>query len=71
MDYSKSKLYEIYSNKGDKIYLGATTLPLTKRLKKHINKYKSEYEICCSVKELFDEYGYENCKIRLIENFPC
>lgn len=41
MDYTKSKIYKIYSDKGPKYYIGSTTLDINKRLKKHINKYKS------------------------------
>ena len=41
MDYSKTKIYKIWSLKGDKIYVGATTKALLcQRMSKHRSNYK-------------------------------
>ena len=74
-DYSISKIYKIWSPKGDKIYIGSTTQQyLSQRLSKHNSDYKQwkkgkGYKIYSF--ELFDEYGPENCFIELLELKPC
>jgi len=59
-----ANIYKIYSNNGNKIYIGSTTQDIIKR----INKHKSCHNIrLCSSSILFDEYGIENCKVELIK----
>ena len=48
------------------IYIGSTCLPLSARMANHRKKSNT-----CSSKYLFQKYGVDNCKIVLIENFPC
>ena len=68
-DYSNSKIYMIEPTcdyeEGD-VYIGSTVRPLSERMSKHrSNKQK------CNSKLLFLKYGIENCKIILIEEYPC
>ena len=75
MDYSKTKIYKIWSPLGDKIYIGATTKKyLSERLVKHrqdYRKWKEEKRGYTTSFILFDEYGVENCNIELIEAKEC
>lgn len=74
-DYSNSKIYKIWSPKGDKIYIGSTTqLYLSSRMSKHMSDYKRwKQGLTWKVYsfDLFDEYGPENCFIELLELKPC
>ena len=75
MDYSKGKIYKIWSPLGDKIYVGATTKQyLSQRMTAHrmsYNKWKNgKYNNVRSF-VLFDEYGIENCIIELLEVKEC
>ena len=74
-DYSKNKIYKIYSHLGDKIYIGSTVCDLvSQRMVKHRDSYKywkkhnGNYTTSFI---LFEEYGVENCIIELIEAKPC
>ena len=67
-DYSKSKIYRLYC--GEDEYIGSTTRPLSERMNEHRMEYKKNYKRSCS-KTLFEKHGLENCKIELIEDFPC
>ena len=77
--YQNSKIYKIYSDLGDKVYIGCTTKQyLSQRMAKH----KYDYTYYKKKREdtgfafvysylLFDEYGIDNCKIELLEAYPC
>ena len=77
--YQNSKIYKIYSDLGDKVYIGCTTKQyLSQRMAKH----KYDYAYYKKKREdtgfafvysylLFDEYGVDNCKIELLEAYPC
>ncbi len=77
--YQKGKIYKIYSDLGDKVYIGCTTKQyLSQRMAKH----KYDYTYSKKKREdtgfafvysylLFDEYGVDNCKIELLEAYPC
>lgn len=54
-------IYSITSTKGDKVYIGSTVQPLYKRKSVH------KQMLTCSSKELFDEYGFENCVFTVLE----
>lgn len=74
-NYNNGKIYKIESPLGDKVYYGSTTKQyLSQRMTKHRGDYKQwlndKASLVMSYK-LFDEYGLENCKIVLIENYPC
>ena len=74
-DYSKTKIYKIESHLGDKIYVGSTAKHyLSQRFQQHKNDYKKWKQT--NVKKItsfdvFDLYGIDNCKIVLIEDYPC
>jgi hypothetical protein len=72
--YSNGKIYKITNNVDSKCYIGSTIQSLNTRMTKHKNGYKKYKEVTtnkCMNYDLFDEYGFENCKIELIEIFPC
>ena len=74
-DYSKNKIYKIYSYLGDKIYIGSTVYEfVSQRMVKHRDSYKQwkkNNEKYMRSFVLFEEYGIENCYIELIEAKPC
>ena len=72
MDYANGKIYKLVSNMTDKIYIGSTTQPLSKRKFTH----KADYNFWLSGKrryvssfEIFQVGG--DIEIVLIEEFPC
>jgi hypothetical protein len=74
-DYFNAKIYKIIPcepfDEGD-IYIGSTTNQLDKRLIEHeINYHKIFKKNMFSSEKLFNKYGFENCRIELIEQFPC
>ena len=76
--YSRGKIYKIEPFNGDDgdIYIGSTTKKyLSSRLAGHISLYKcykkSKFVSKVSSIYLFEKYGFENCQIYLIENYPC
>jgi hypothetical protein len=73
MDFSQGKIYKIYSDKTDKIYIGSTCKTLKSRLQTHKNNFtnfnKGLYKANVSVFELFRMY--DDVKIDLIENYVC
>ncbi len=77
--YQNSKIYKIYSDLGDKVYIGCTTKQyLSQRMAKHKYDYtyykkKREESGFAFVTSyiIFDEYGVNNCKIELLEVYPC
>jgi hypothetical protein len=74
-NYNNGKIYKIESTLGDKVYYGSTTKQyLSQRMTYHRNHYntwlKGKAGLVMAFK-LFDEYGLENCKIVLVENYPC
>jgi hypothetical protein len=76
MNYSKSKVYKIYSNLGNKIYVGSTTKDyLSQRMTKHREDYNlfknGKKDRTTNVYLIFDEYGIDNCKIELLEEKEC
>jgi len=75
MDYKNAKIYKIIDIGYTKMYIGSTTQPLYKRLSKHKCDYKRWKNGKLTKKitsfDLFDEFGIENCKIELVEEFKC
>ena len=75
MNYSKTKIYKIYSHLGDKCYIGSTTNDyLSNRMAKHRTGYtfwKKHNKQFLTSFILFEEYGIDNCIIELIEAKEC
>ena len=77
--YQQSKIYKIYSDLGDKVYIGCTTKKyLSQRMAKHkhdytyFKKWRADTGFAFVTSYLlFDEYGFDNCKIELLETYPC
>ncbi len=72
VNYSKGKIYMIEPiceyDEGD-VYIGSTTKKyLSDRMSQHRLDFKSN-KVRSSI--LFNKYGVENCKIVLVENYPC
>ena len=68
--YQRGKIYKIVDSGYNKCYYGSTINLLCQRIATHRERYKKNI-LECSVKEMFDEYGVDNCKIELVENYPC
>ena len=73
--YQNGKIYKIVDVGYNKCYIGSTCESLSKRMAKHRYTYsnylKGKKGATIRSFILFDEYGIDNCKIELIENFPC
>ena len=76
-DYANGRIYKIEpicEHDENEVYYGSTCQLLCKRMDKH----RSDYKCWLNGKrdktysyELFDKYGVENCKIYLVELYPC
>ena len=72
--YRAGKIYKITDMAYTECYIGSTTQPLCKRMAWHrrdYKQYKQEKAKFVLSYALFDKYGIDNCKIELIEDFPC
>ena len=75
VNYQNGKIYKIEDINGEICYIGSTTKELlSKRMAEHRSKYKlfldGEYERYTAF-NIFHKYGVENCRIILIELYPC
>lgn len=72
--YQNGKIYKIVDINYEKCYFGSTIQPLSKRMDGHrraYQKYKAGLSDYVSSYSMFDEYGVSNCKIELVETYPC
>ena len=71
--YENGKIYKIVDVGYNKCYIGSTTERLSKRFERHREHYRKRDQDNrkTSAFDLFDEFDVENCKIELIENYPC
>ena len=67
--YSRGKIYMLESDLTDEVYIGSTVQRLSKRKGHHKEFYVTNKKPTSACK-LFD-YGVNNVKIVLIEEFPC
>ena len=74
-DFTKGKIYKIINFTDKQIYVGSTVYSLSERMMGHGTKYKmwkrrkgKEYY---SSFILFENHGFDNCKMVLLENFCC
>jgi Uri superfamily endonuclease len=68
-DYQKAKIYKIVDVNEEMVYVGSTVNTLAKRMAHHRADYKRQHFITSHL--IFNKYGIENCKILLLENYPC
>ena len=72
--YAKAKIYKIVDNAYTDCYIGSTVQSLSTRMASHRRWYKS-YKAgntnYVTVYALFDLHGIDNCKIELVEEYPC
>lgn len=72
--YKNGKIYSLFNSVSDKVYVGSTCMPLSKRLSSHKYHYKSYKKGTTKTKSssiiLFEE-DFENVHIKLIEEYPC
>ena len=66
VNYNEGKIYKLWSDTSDNLYIGSTTCPLAQRLYKHKNAIKRGLSTTAiAMRE------HTNIRIELIENFPC
>ena len=74
-DFTKGKIYKIINFTDKQIYVGSTVYSLSERMMYHISKYKwwksRRTKQYCSSFILFENHGFDNCKIVLLENYSC
>lgn len=72
MDYQNGKIYKLISNQTNKVYVGSTCTPrLSTRIAGHRNSYIKWKNNKGRYVTSFELLKYDDCKIVLIENFPC
>jgi hypothetical protein len=72
--YKNGKIYKITDNSYTKCYYGSTVNSLAKRFSGHKTDYilfLANRRTNITIFSIFDEFGVENCKIELVELFPC
>ena len=71
IDYSKSKIYKISDINNEMVYIGSTAQKyLCSRMACHRCNFVKNRKQCSSFL-IFEKYGMDNCKIELLEVFPC
>ena len=74
-NYQNGKIYKVVDKSYEMCYIGSTIDTLPNRFKghkTHYNQYLQGNKLrFTSVFDMFDKYGIENCKIELIEKYPC
>ena len=72
--YNKGKIYRVCDNGYTKFSYGSTVQPLAVRMGGHRLDY-TRYKNCnfqkVSLFDIFDEFNQRNCKIELVELYPC
>jgi len=64
-DFSNGKIYKLVCDVSDSFYVGSTTTALSKR------RFQHSHHPMPGVKLLFDEIGWKELKIVLVEAWPC
>ena len=68
------EMYRVCDVGYTKFYYGSTIQPLSMRMGGHrdaCRRYKARNAHKSTIYDLFDEFGSENCKIELVEAYPC
>ena len=72
--FQDGKIYRVCDVGYTKFYYGSTVQALAMRMGGHrsdYKRYKAGKANKSTVYDLFDEFGHENCKIELVEPYPC
>jgi hypothetical protein len=72
--YNNGKIYRICDNAYTKFYYGSTVQQLAVRMGGHrvdYARYKNGNFQKVSLFDIFDEFNHLNCKIELVELYPC
>ena len=69
--FLNAKIYKIVDVGYNKCYIGSTCESLSQRMARHRDKYRWGKDRGRTANLIFDEYGIDNCKIELIEDFCC
>jgi len=74
--YENGKIYKIVDVGYNMCYYGSTVQSLANRMAGHRINYSGyllnkDTRRQCTVVQIFDTYGIDNCKIELIELYPC
>ncbi len=72
--FQNGKIYKVTDTLSRECYIGSTISSLKNRLACHRDHYKNYINRTyhyISIFDLFLKYGVENCKIELIEDYPC
>jgi len=75
--YRNGKIYKIepiYDHEENEVYYGSTTKFLYKRISEHKLNHRcwnNGMTHKLTVYDLFDKYGVENCRIYLVQEYPC
>ena len=70
-NFKNAKIYKIYKDSNDVIYIGSTCETLKNCLSKFRIKSKPRVNWSCDQFYMMIRSSYINCKIELIQNFPC
>ena len=70
-DYSQGKIYMLTSEQTPEIYIGSTKETLEERMKCHKYDYNRWLKGKFSYVTSFEIIQYDDCKIHLIEDYPC
>ena len=72
-DYTQSKIYRVCSYKTDRVYIGSTVQPLSKRINEHRNAYVRYKKGLRGFVSSFDimDVDLEGAKCVLLETYPC
>lgn len=72
--YQHGLIYKIVAYETEDVYIGSTIVPLNQRYSNHKSAFKvwmNTKKRYCSSAKMFEKHGLDNCKIELIESFPC
>jgi group I intron endonuclease len=70
-DYANSKVYVIRNTVNDKVYVGSTTQPLSKRMAQHRSNMNATKNYNIKIYQKMREVGVDKFYIELLELCPC
>lgn len=69
--YQNAKIYKLYSDETDMVYIGSTTKTLKQRLGEHLRGYSAWLKGNKNYVSSFEILKYADYYIELIEDYPC